>query len=475
MKNILLLGSGLMSETVVDYLLQRPENYIMIASNIEKDAQAIAIRKQRCNSSYVDVKNDQSLQSLIQNVDIVISYVPAVFHPLIAKVCLKLKKNLVTASYISPEMAAMDKEVRDSNLTFLNEIGLDPGIDHLATMKTIDEVHEKGGKIIEYESWCGGLPSPEHCNNPLGYKFSWSPIGALSALANDAKYLDNGEIKIIQGQDLLYNSEPKDICIALRLEGYPNRDSLNYQNIYNLKDCKKVLRGTLRYIGFSTIINSFKELGLFSKEIATQNESWLSYFERITEEKKPQNDQTIQEVKQFILDQNNDVKTQLLLQKMINIVLSNKNYLNLNIQEKLNIAKLTINAIKYFEFFNQNHQLSNEKTILENLCSLLEKKISLGPSETDLVVMQHIFKIQYKDSDKIITRKSTLIMLGEKNGKTAMALTVGTPTGVAAQLILDGVIIEKGVIIPNKKSIYEPISLLLEKENIRCVETETDQ
>lgn len=174
-------------------------------------------------------------------------------------------------------MAALNEEAKALGLTFLNEIGLDPGIDHLATMKTVDEVAAKGGKIVEYESWCGGLPSPEFVDNPLGYKFSWSPIGAIGALRNDAKYLENGEVTTILGKDLLYVAEEKDINIALRLEGYPNRDSLQYKNLYNLVDCHKVLRGTLRYTGFSTIMNGFKEIGLFENDKDCLDEPWSAF------------------------------------------------------------------------------------------------------------------------------------------------------------------------------------------------------
>lgn len=155
-------------------------------------------------------------------------------------------------------MWKLDEKVRNKGLIFLNEFGLDPGIDHLSTMKVVDQVHEKGGKIIEYESWCGGLPSPSSCDNPLGYKFSWSPIGAFRALRNKAVYLDKGELIEVSSEDLLYTTAQIRLNNALTLEGYPNRDSMSYKDVYGLKETKKLLRGTLRYYGFCQLINAFK-------------------------------------------------------------------------------------------------------------------------------------------------------------------------------------------------------------------------
>ncbi|EWS73277.1 saccharopine dehydrogenase (macronuclear) [Tetrahymena thermophila SB210] len=466
---ILLLGSGLMAEAVVDYLLKRQENHIMIASNIEKDAQTLAQKKQRCQSAYVDVTSEDSLTPLISNCDLVISYVPAIFHPNVAKVCIAQKKNLVTASYISPGMAAFDEEAKKLGLTFLNEIGLDPGIDHLATMKTVDEVAEKGGKILEYESWCGGLPSPEFVDNPLGYKFSWSPIGAIGALRNDAKFLENNEVKTVSGKDLLYVAEEKDINVALRLEGYPNRDSLQYKSLYNLVDCHKVLRGTLRYSGFSTIMNGFKEIGLFENDKDCKDETWVEFLTRLLGDSHKE---ACNLIKQIIDESGFDGIEKQLTTQIINKALANKNYTALSEEKKTKIAKLMIKSLKHFNFFCNTMKTSHEKSRIENFVALLEKKLTLAPGETDLVVMQHSFKIQYKDSPKIVTRKSTLIMIGEKNGKSAMSVTVGTPSAIAAQLILDKVITDVGVLMPNKKSIYEPILHALEEINIRCVETE---
>jgi saccharopine dehydrogenase-like NADP-dependent oxidoreductase len=222
------------------------------------------------------VQDSAKLKSIIYTSDIVISYVPAFLHMHVAKACLELGKNMITASYITKELQDMDQEVKAKGLIFLNEMGLDPGIDHLATMKVIDEVREQNGKIIEYESWCGGLPSPTCCDNPLGYKFTWSPIGAFRALKNKAVYIDNGKSVEIEPRDLLYSSTEVRLNQALTLEGYPNRDSLSYRDVYGLNYAKKFLRGTLRYTGFTELINAFKEIGFWSEE-PVKGETWLEY------------------------------------------------------------------------------------------------------------------------------------------------------------------------------------------------------
>lgn len=317
-----------MAETVVDYLLKRPENHIMIASNIQKDAETLANKKTRCTSAYVDVNSEESLTPLISDCEIVISYVPAVFHLNVAKVCLKLKKNMVTASYISPAMAELNDQAKGLGLTFLNEIGLDPGIDHLATMKMVDEVAHEGGKIIEYESWCGGLPSPEFVDNPLGYKFTWSPIGAIGALRNDAKFLENGEVKTVAGKDLLYAAEEKDISIALKMEGYPNRDSLQYKTLYNLVDCQKVLRGTLRYTGFSSIMNGFKEIGVFENDKDCGDYSWSVLLAKLLEkEGKSLSEDTLKMIENLISESNlSDENSKKLATKVLTKSLSNDHF-----------------------------------------------------------------------------------------------------------------------------------------------------
>ena len=243
---------------------------------------------------------------------------------------------------MSKELRELDESVKNADLIFLNELGVDPGIDHLSTMKVIDEVHEKGGKIIEYESWCGGLPSPEFCDNPLGYKFTWSPIGALKALNNDARFIQFGKEYVINSKDLLYNIMYVEINPALSFDGYANRDSVNYKEIYGLKDAEKVLRGTLRYRGFCTIVAAFKELGLL-KDTKPEGSSWIEHFNLLLkdEDVSPLN-------KNEVAEELKDIVGKIVHKTVYN----NTQYQNLSNEEKNKKAKTIISAFKFFDLLN---------------------------------------------------------------------------------------------------------------------------
>ncbi len=212
----------------------------------------------------LDVKNSDALGNLVSTHDIVVSFVPAIMHPLVAEQCLKFNKHLVTASYISPAMQAFDVRAKQAGLTFMNEIGLDPGIDHLTACQMFDEVKEKGGQINSFVSWCGGLPAPEFSNNPLGYKFSWSPKGVLLAGLNSAKFKRNGLLITTPGTELLANAVDVPIFKGFSFEGLANRDSLSYINTYQLDPIhlETMFRGTLRYKGYSELMNCFAKMGL---------------------------------------------------------------------------------------------------------------------------------------------------------------------------------------------------------------------
>lgn len=173
---------------------------------------------------------------------------------------------MVTSQYMFPELKAMHDEAVKRNVLFLNEIGLDPGIDHLATYSLHEKLKAKGGRVIEYESWCGGLPAPEHTDNPFGYKFSWSPLAAIKNVNNDARYYEGGVEKYIPSSNLLYSRQVIRLNPALAFEGYPNRDSTPYKDLYGLHHCTKVIRGTLRYPGFSVIMSGLRNLGLVRDE-----------------------------------------------------------------------------------------------------------------------------------------------------------------------------------------------------------------
>lgn len=470
-KKVLLLGSGLMSETVIDYLLKRKENVITVASNIIKDAEKICSTRERCTPKPLDVNDQEGLKGLVRDADIVISYVPAFLHPKIAEVCLAENKNMITASYISPQLAALDDQVKHKGLTFLNEVGFDPGIDHCATMKVIDEVRSHGGKILEYESYGSGLPAPDCCDNPFGYKFTWSPIGALRSLRNDATFLKNGNIEKIPAADLMYRTVPKEVNMALNLEGYPNRDSVQYIKLYGLNDATTVMRGTLRYRGFSLLVRGLMELGLFSEDPLPSDapkDNWrnlISYI--VNKDGKESTTLNEGEFKKILESCSLSGEDSDLVAKVLTKVLGNKNYEKLSHEELLDYGLKITKAFKWLGLFSKDAKVDENKSYIETLCALMQTKMNLNPGEKDCIIMFHRFKIQW--SDRVEYRNSCLIAIGEK-GRSAMSVVVGVPSGVAAQLVLDGVINKKGVIMPNTKDVYEPILELLAKEGIVCKE-----
>jgi alpha-aminoadipic semialdehyde synthase len=281
-KKILILGSGMMVEPLIDFLLKNQNNMILVGTNLMRTIEAIMNKKKNPNltAEELDVLQDkEKLNQLVKNSDIVISYLPPFLHETIAKECLKEKKNMMTTSYVNEAIYKLNDQVKEAGLIFMNEIGLDPGIDHLITHKVINEANKREDKIIHYESWCGALCSPEYLNNPLLYKFTWSPRGALMALRNMAKQYINRDIVEIPSNELLVKTTNKVFHNCFKFEGYFNRDSLTYKDLYDLKDAETVIRGTIRFRGFGFVIQCLKNLGLFEDiKVEEGLENWRNLF-----------------------------------------------------------------------------------------------------------------------------------------------------------------------------------------------------
>ncbi|KAG0290418.1 saccharopine dehydrogenase (NADP+, L-glutamate-forming), partial [Dissophora globulifera] len=260
-KKILLLGSGFVAEPCVEYLCRRPENKVTIAARRLNIAQELAAAYPNTTAIALDVADEVALDAAVAEHDLVISLIPYTNHPLVIKSAIKAKVHVVTTSYVSPAMMAYDEAAKAAGIVVMNEIGVDPGVDHLYALKTINEVHAEGGKIISFLSYCGGLPAPEASNNPLGYKFSWSSRGVLLALKNDAKFYENGEIVEYSGDDLMNSAKPIPIYPAFAFVGYPNRDSTPYKERYNIPEAQTILRGTLRYAGFPEFVKTLVDIG----------------------------------------------------------------------------------------------------------------------------------------------------------------------------------------------------------------------
>lgn len=401
-----------------------------MASNNLEEAKAIAKLGKSTTPVAIDISNHQQLNSVVSQSDLVISLVPATMHIPIAKACLTEGKHLVTASYISPAMQELHQAARDKGLIFMNEIGLDPGLDHLSALKIIDAAKAAGQRIVSFSSWCGGLPAPECANNPLGYKFSWSPRGVLLAALNDARYLRDGSEVAIAGSDLM-TSTIREPCVSrLNLEGVPNRDSLKYIPLYGLEGIQDMLRGTLRYAGFCHLMSEFIRLGLLSLEPLANELQRARNWKQVT-----------------------------------HALLSNS--------QKPKLSAKAMEAMEWLGLFSEGEAFIAKDSLLDSFCHLLLQKLQYGPGERDMVVMQHQFFLEEANGNQIKII-SDLMEFGDVGGFSAMARTVGYPAAMAAELILEGGLGREmaGVLAPTHKRIYEPLLQKLKDEaRIRFTET----
>ncbi|RKP24999.1 Saccharopine dehydrogenase [Syncephalis pseudoplumigaleata] len=442
-KKILLLGSGFVARPCVAYVLRRPENRVTIACRHIETAKELASQFERTTPISLDVSDEEALDAAVAEHDLVISLIPYIHHARVIKSAIKSKRNVVTTSYVSEAMMALDEEAKKAGITVMNEIGLDPGIDHLYAVKTIEEVHAQGGKILSFLSYCGGLPAPEASNNPLGYKFSWSSRGVLLALRNTARYYEDGKIVEYSGTDLMNSAKPIYIYPAFAFVGYPNRDSVPYKERYHIPEAHTILRGTLRYQGFPKFVKALVDIGFLDDSS-----------------------------KDYLAADAADITWRDVMARMVGSSAGDESALRQAVADKINEApeevERILDGMKWLGLFSDTkaHRRGNS---LDTLCATLEEKMMYEEGERDMVMLQHRFGIELADGTKQ-TRTSTLLAYGVPNGDTSMATTVGIPCGIATQLVLDGVLKQTGILAPMSSEINNPIIELLEKEGIGMVE-----
>ncbi len=255
----------MVSRPIIRYLLDQPDYFVTMASRTVSKAEKIINNHPNGKPLELNVSDDAKLEQLVSEADLVVSLLPYTFHVKVAELCIKHGKHMLTTSYVSDEMKALDEKAKKAGILILNECGLDPGIDHMSAMKIIDDVYDNGGKVVHFYSYCGGLPAPEDNDNPFGYKFSWSPKGVVLASRNSAKFLENGKLVEIEGKDLFLNYRLEEIEGLGKYEVYPNRDSMPYKDLYNLKDAITVMRGTYRNIGWCDTLKKMVDLGLIDE------------------------------------------------------------------------------------------------------------------------------------------------------------------------------------------------------------------
>jgi saccharopine dehydrogenase-like NADP-dependent oxidoreductase len=438
MQHILVLGAGLSSSYLIKYLLAnaKKENWqITVADQSLALAESKIKKHPLAKAIALDVSNKEQREAEIKKADIVVSMLPPTLHILAAKECIKCKKHLVTASYISDEMKALHNQALKADILFLNEIGLDPGIDHLSAMEMIHGIQAKGGEIVSFKSYCGGLVAPEYDNNPWNYKFTWNPRNVILAGQATAKYLEDGQVKFIPANRIFTQTEDVNVKGYGKFESYANRDSLGYIEPYGITSAKTVLRGTLRRKGYSLNWNNLIKLGLTDDTFHIQHSQDMSYRELLT----------------AFIPMANDANIEDKLAEFLHITKSSKEY-----------KRLTWLGLLSKELIGLKN--ASPAQILQNL---LQQKWKLEKTDLDMIVMKH--EIAYKLGSKILKADSTLVVKGEDAVYTAMAKTVGLPLAIATKLILQGKIKSRGVQMPIHEEFYKPVLKELEKFRVKFV------
>jgi saccharopine dehydrogenase-like NADP-dependent oxidoreductase len=428
MRKILIIGAGRSSSSLIQYLLDKSvkENLHLIIADIKlESAQKISNMHPNASAIELDIFNTIQRQEAIQKVTIVISMLPAHLHIEVAKDCIVFKKHLVTASYISDAMQELDVLAKENNLIFMNEIGLDPGIDHMSAMKVIDEIRSKGGNMILFESFCGGLIAPESDTNLWNYKFTWSPRNVvLAGQGGVAKFIQEGTYKYIPYWNLFRRTEFLDVEQYGKFEAYSNRDSLKYRSVYGLENVLTMYRGTIRRVGFSKAWNVFVQLGMTDDSYFMEDSENMSYRE-FTNSFLP-----------YHQTDSVELKMRLIL--------------------KIDQDDIMWDKLMELNVFDSTKKVGlKQATPAQILEKILTDRWTLQANDKDMIVMYHKFGYELNGEKHQID--SNMVCLGEDQVYTAMAKTVGLPVAMATLLILNGKITNPGVQLPIRKEVYLPI------------------
>lgn len=445
MRNILIIGAGRSASSLIKYLLEKSESenlHLTIGDLSLELAQKKTQNHKNATALALDIFNETQRKAEIQKADIVISMLPAHLHIEVAKDCITYKKHMVTASYISDAMQSLDAAAKENGLIFMNEIGLDPGIDHLSAMKVLDEIRGKGGKVILFESFCGGLVAPESDNNLWNYKFTWAPRNVvLAGQGGAAKFIQEGKYKYIPYNKLFRRTEFLEVEGYGRFEGYANRDSLKYRSVYGLDDASTVFRGTIRRVGYSKAWDMFVQLGMTDDSYAIDDSENMSYRE------------------------------------FVNLFLpyhpTDSVEIKLRHQLKIDQDDVMWDKLLELDLFNPNKIIGlKNATPAQILEKILTDSWTLQPDDKDMIVMYHKFGYELNGEKKQID--ATMVCLGDDQTYTAMAKTVGLPVAMATLQILNGNIKTPGVQLPLNKEVYLPILKELEEYGVVFHEKEVD-
>lgn len=443
MRQILIIGAGRSASSLIQYLLNKSneENVHLTIGDLSLElAQRKTNNHPNATAIALDINNEAQRQAEIQKADIVISMLPAHMHIEVAKDCVTFQKNMVTASYISDAMQSLDAEVKAKGLIFMNEIGLDPGIDHMSAMKVIDDIKAKGGKMILFESFCGGLVAPESDTNLWNYKFTWAPRNVvLAGQGGASKFIQEGKYKYIPYHKLFRRTEFLEVEGYGKFEGYANRDSLKYRSVYGLDDVLTLYRGTIRRVGFSKAWNMFVQLGMTDDTYVMEDSENMSYRDFINS------------FLPYSPTDSVEIKTRL----------------QLGIEQD----DIMWDKLLELDLFNPNKKVGlKNATPAQILERILNDNWSLQPEDKDMIVMYHKFGYEINGERQQIDSK--MVCIGDDQTYTAMAKTVGLPVAMATLQILNGNIKTPGVQLPIHPEVYNPILKELETFGVVFKETE---
>jgi saccharopine dehydrogenase-like NADP-dependent oxidoreductase len=433
MRKVLILGAGLVVKPMVEYLLKSGFR-LMIASPMKERADEMINGNSHGSSVNWSMDDSELLVKLVTEYDITVSLLPYKYHAAVAEVCLRMGKSLVTTSYVQPGIFALETAAKKAGLLFLNEIGLDPGIDHISAMRIIDHIHNKGGKVEEFYSMCGALPAPESADNPLKYKFSWSPKGVILASLNSARYLKNSKEVFIESTNLFKDRFKYTFPGIGDLEVYPNRDSVSYIDIYGIPEVRTMYRGTFRYPGWCETLDAMKNLKMLDDEVKDYKDMTFAGF---------------------------------LAERAGTSISELKN--KISIRLAVNQISPVIDSLDYLGFFSDEKLNAGKTTPFEITSDRMINRMLLADNERDMVILQHIFLAAYSDGKREVI-KSSMLDFGSPSTNTSIARTVALPAAIAVKLILEKKIKLTGVYRPVVPEIYNPVLDELKMLGIKMTE-----
>jgi saccharopine dehydrogenase (NADP+, L-glutamate forming) len=420
MKKVLILGAGLVVKPMVEYLLENRFR-LMIASPMKDRADEMIRGNQLGSSLDWSMDDPGTLEKLISEYDLTVSLLPYKYHTDVARICLRNKKSLVTTSYVQKEMQELDESAKEAGVLFLNEIGLDPGLDHMSAMRIIDHIHNQGGSVEGFYSLCGALPAPEAADNPLRYKFSWSPKGVVLASRNSALYLKKGIKVFIEPADLFKDRFNFSFPGIGDLDVYPNRDSISYMDIYGIPETKTMYRGTFRFKGWCEALDAMKSLKMLDDTV--KDYRGMSYSQFLAE----RGGTGVKDLKKNIAGQ-------------------------LGISE----SSAAIESLEYLGFFSEDILQYKETTPFEITSDRMIKRMLLSENERDMVLLQHVVLASYPVKKREVIR-SGMLDFGSPSTNTSIARTVALPAAIAVKMILENKIKITGVHRPVLPQIYNPV------------------